>query len=234
MRDTTFHAPAARLGWFSELVLAAATAAPQPLRVLDLGCGSGDQIFDLADRRPDARFTGVDLAPANIAAAESRRALRPYAARFTFTRADLLDFDPAGTFDLVISYSVLQEIPAPIDRVVTGVARCLAPGGAFAYTIPYRCTYNRTLAVVRGALRRMHSDVTDRLLFAVARALHGGALDESLLRERLPYAYLVPFRYDEDVAAMGQAAGLQTVSREHVPHASPAQMKHALRVMRHP
>ena len=49
--------------------------APAPQRVLDVGCGTGYLLRRLADRCPDAaELTGVDRAPAMIAAARAAAA----------------------------------------------------------------------------------------------------------------------------------------------------------------
>lgn len=229
-----FHAPGPRVRWFSDLICACARDAAAPIRVLDIGCGTGDQLFDLAARLPRARLVGVDIAAANVDAARRRQAARADAARFAFHAADYRTFRPAEPFDLVVSYSVLQLVPGDTAALATCVARDTARGGVFANVIPYRCGYNAALGVVRRMLRGVRSRAADRLLMQAARALHGAALDDGLLAERIAYAYAVPVRYDEDLALALEERGMRTERREAVAHASPAQMKHALRVMRQP
>ncbi|HEX6489820.1 MAG TPA: class I SAM-dependent methyltransferase [Gaiellaceae bacterium] len=45
---------------------------PAPRRALDLGTGTGEGAFVIARRFPEAQVTGVDLAPAMVAAASSK------------------------------------------------------------------------------------------------------------------------------------------------------------------
>src|ERR671915_2058637 len=57
--------------------LAGRITAEDPVRVVDLGCGSGELTATLADRWPAARIEGIDSSPEMIAAAERRGAPRP-------------------------------------------------------------------------------------------------------------------------------------------------------------
>src|SRR5437016_11786886 len=40
-----------------------ASAKPHPFRVLDLGCGPGNTVIEMARVRPDAFLVGLDLSP---------------------------------------------------------------------------------------------------------------------------------------------------------------------------
>ena len=74
---------------------------PSPARILDVGCGTGQLLRDLARRLPGAAtLTGIDAAPAMISQARAR-AEDP---RLTFVQgvAERLPFDDRA-FDLVIS-----------------------------------------------------------------------------------------------------------------------------------
>src|ERR1700761_434124 len=51
-----------------------ATAAPHACRVLELGCGAGENLLPLAERFPSSEFWGIDFAPSAIAEAEEARA----------------------------------------------------------------------------------------------------------------------------------------------------------------
>jgi methylase of polypeptide subunit release factors len=64
----TCSAPIARSHQMRDIVVAQLTATG-PLRVLDLGCGSGSLAWLLADALPAASVTGIDVSPSNIRAA---------------------------------------------------------------------------------------------------------------------------------------------------------------------
>jgi ubiquinone/menaquinone biosynthesis C-methylase UbiE len=93
----------------------------QPVRVLDLGTGTGNAATWLAERFPDAEVIGVDIADRMIATA---RAKLPTELRrrveFDVADASALPFAD-GEFDLVV------QVSAPAFFAET--ARVLAPGG---------------------------------------------------------------------------------------------------------
>ncbi len=98
-------------------------------RVLDLGCGSGHGIVDLA---PAAlRVVGVDRVAPDRAA--RRGAIR-------FVRADLggIPLACAG-FDLVVSFQVIEHLADPGDYL-SEIARLLRPDGAALISTPNRLT----------------------------------------------------------------------------------------------
>ncbi len=101
-------------------------------RVLDLGCGPGTQLVQLAELCPDVEFTGVDLSESMLA--EARRYANERGVRnVTFVRGDAtrLDF-PDGSFDGVMSVMALHHMPTDRDlrAMFREIARVRAPGGA--------------------------------------------------------------------------------------------------------
>ena len=121
-------------GWLGELhrriadrsADLALSLAPAPRRVLDVGCGTGYLLRQLAARSPDtAELTGVDPAPAMLEAARSATAHGRL--RWQWGTAEALPF-PAGSFDLVVSTTSFDhwtDQPAGLAQC----ARVLAPGG---------------------------------------------------------------------------------------------------------
>lgn len=73
--------------------------------VLEIGCGFGRVGEMIAQRWPDVRYTGLDVSPDLIAAAQRRL---PDA---EFICADLTTWDTERTWDLVLSVIVLSHIP---------------------------------------------------------------------------------------------------------------------------
>ena len=86
----------------------AAVLPPQPLRMIDIGSGLGGLVIDLAARRPDSRFEGIELAPLPWLVSRLRQAA---GARCRFLRGDYhrLDF---GAYDVVFAYLSPAAMPA--------------------------------------------------------------------------------------------------------------------------
>ena len=228
----TFTAPPERRARLVAVVLQ--HVDPQrPLRVLDLGCGTGLDALALAEALPQARITGVDLSAANLAAAETARRAHPAAGRITLVAGDYLVLG-GGPFDVIVSQTVLYAIPATDDALFGKIARDVVPGGLLVYTMPTDVLSNRAVVLLRRLLRRMRGRATDAILLAVARALHGRGWNDALLRERVPYMYVVPDRYDSRAlhARLRARWGFEVLAAEPIPRASPAQLAHRLVVAR--
>lgn len=105
-------------------VLARVPAFVHPQRVLDAGCGTG-RLLDLARARwPEARLTGVDIAPGMIEMARSRL---PGDDRVELIAADILDYH-GEPFGLVLSSSSLHWF-RPLGVALPHMLGLVAPGG---------------------------------------------------------------------------------------------------------
>ncbi|HTI47759.1 MAG TPA: malonyl-ACP O-methyltransferase BioC [Casimicrobiaceae bacterium] len=119
-----------------------------PDMVLDLGCGTGEAIGELAARYPAARIVGLDVAEPMVAAARARtqigrtllrRLLRPVlrgpaglAPWFVCGDANAIPLRGVA-FDLVWSNLALQWIN-DLPRVFGEVRRVMKVGGLFTFT----------------------------------------------------------------------------------------------------
>jgi SAM-dependent methyltransferase len=105
-------------------------AGDTPLRVLDVGCGTGLLACQLAARGHDV--TGADPAAAMLAVARRR----PGGARVRWVQADAAGL-PAGTGDdlIVMTGHVFQLFTddADVRAALAAVRRHLAPGGRVAF-----------------------------------------------------------------------------------------------------
>lgn len=99
-------------------------------RVLDLGCGTGRFLAQLARAQPDARLYGVDLSPHYLEHAHGLLAEHPFLG-LSQENIESLPFAD-GSFDCVTSVFVFHELPKPVRRrVVREAIRVLRPGGRF-------------------------------------------------------------------------------------------------------
>jgi predicted ATP-grasp superfamily ATP-dependent carboligase/SAM-dependent methyltransferase len=102
---------------------------PEPLDVLDLGCGAGRASVAMASR--GFRVYAVDSGEAMLALTRDASAGLPTGARPRLARADATRLPFAdGTFDIVFALGLLPWVERP-DQVLGEVARLLRPGGAF-------------------------------------------------------------------------------------------------------
>jgi len=118
--------PAERAAW--DRILDLVVPAGGALDALDAGCGTGFLSLELARR--GHRVTGVDFAPAMIAAARRKADAEGLAVRFEEGDAENLPH-PAASFDLAISRHVLWTLPHP-EAAIDEWLRLLRPGGRLA------------------------------------------------------------------------------------------------------
>jgi len=119
----SIRTPAERAAW--DRILGLALGDRRDLTAVDIGCGTGFLVFELAAR--GHRVTGVDFAPAMLAEARRKAAERGMAVRFEEADAEHLPF-PTGSFDLAISRHVLWTLPHPV-AAIDEWRRVLRPGG---------------------------------------------------------------------------------------------------------
>jgi SAM-dependent methyltransferase len=95
--------------------------------VLDVGCGVGRILCDVAQRYPRSRFLGIDLSVEAIADARreaSGRRLKNV--RFEERDGESLPVD--AHFELAFAFGVIHRQPEP-ERVLATIARALRPNG---------------------------------------------------------------------------------------------------------
>lgn len=106
----------------------AAVGRSGPVRILDLGAGTGLLSSVLAAALPEASFVLVDEAPAMLERARER--LAPLGDRVATVVGDLRDPLPDGTFDVVASALAIHHLPDPDKAdLYRRAAAALAPGG---------------------------------------------------------------------------------------------------------
>ena len=109
----------------------ATTLAPGQGQAVDLGCGPGHLVFELARQAPELRVTGLDLSAEMLA--EARRQSRSVGLgdRVSFELGDVeqIPFED-NSLDLVISTLSLHHWPDPV-AVFDEIDRVLRPDGVF-------------------------------------------------------------------------------------------------------
>jgi ubiquinone/menaquinone biosynthesis C-methylase UbiE len=106
----------------------------RPVRLLDVGSGTGTLSLAALERWPASRVDAIDASREMVSATEAGVSTVPGAAarlRAVTAFADALPF-PDDTFDAVMSSFVLQLVPNRF-RALREIRRVLRPGGQLAY-----------------------------------------------------------------------------------------------------
>ena len=85
---------------------------------VDLGCGPGEITCELARRRPDVRFLGVDHSDVGIETARGH-AERLRLSNVTFERQNLESYRPATPIDLVMMFDAFHHVLDPAALVAS-------------------------------------------------------------------------------------------------------------------
>lgn len=142
-----------------------ALVEPRPaLRVVDLGCGTGELTRLLHDRLPGADTLGLDSAASMLAesAAVATAGLR-------FARADVATFAADAAYDLVVSNAALHWLPDHA-ALFTRLRRALTDGGQLAVQMPLNFDYPSHTVAAAIAGEPPFRDALDG--FAVRQPVH--------------------------------------------------------------
>ena len=98
--------------------------------VLDLGCGRGLILAELAKLYPNSRFTGIDLSEDAVAYANANTADLP---NISFEARDLSDYDswaPANACDFITTFDAVHDQAQPLN-LLKGINKALRPDGIY-------------------------------------------------------------------------------------------------------
>jgi trans-aconitate 2-methyltransferase len=100
------------------------------MRVIDLGCGTGELTAMLAERLPGATVEGIDTSPAMLSRAAARASERVH-----FRAGDIAIATGYQDYDLVFSHAALQWVPDN-EAVLEAIVRAMKPGAQLAVQVP--------------------------------------------------------------------------------------------------
>jgi SAM-dependent methyltransferase len=217
-------------------------ATPASARVLELGCGRGENLAPQASAYPGARFIGCDSSAASVAAA--RELVRSLGLANVDLRChDLREVDESwGEFDYILCHGVYSWVGPEVRRKILAILReNLAPQGVGF--VSYNALPGWHLRrVVRDLLLDQTAGIDDpaeaiakaRSVLAVAAGAHPGKdpfgelmRDEYFVLSRLPDGYLYHEMLEEhneafylhEFTAQVEAAGLQYLGPADFPEA---------------
>ena len=156
----------------------------RPLRVLDVGCGTGIFAERIRGAFPKALVWGVDLVGGMLAQGSERWKRHANTVQAVQGDSERLPFD-AGTFDFVTCANSFHHYPKQ-DRAILEMRRVLSPGGSLLLIDGYRdrpwgwFIYDVCVATVEGAVhhasRKRIQELCERAGFAaISQKVHRGA-----------------------------------------------------------
>jgi trans-aconitate 2-methyltransferase len=117
--------------------LLALIAVRPAMRVVDLGCGTGELTRRLADHLPDSEVLGLDNSPEMLARAQAHA--RP-GLRFVGGSIEAFIQATDARCDLIFSHAALQWVDEHA-RLIPALVQRLAPGGQLAIQMPSNHTH---------------------------------------------------------------------------------------------
>ncbi|MFH1833743.1 MAG: methyltransferase domain-containing protein [bacterium] len=132
----------------------AAGLAPNPTRILDVGCGTGALLRVVAPRFSQADLMGADASVEMIRAADVANPL-PDRIHFAWAQAEELPF-PDGHFELVLS-TISFHHWGDQGKGLREVERVLAPGGSFLLADHFALPLQRVFFATPGRRKRFHT-----------------------------------------------------------------------------
>jgi len=130
-----------------ESKVAVTKVLPDGIRsVLDLGVGTGMELYALTERFPDVQITGIDISPNMLEYIRNR----PFADRVKCIVGDFFEVEFGEGYDAVISSSALHHF-APEDKAALyrKVYDSLRPGGWFVNADRFTDTAEETAEFYR-------------------------------------------------------------------------------------
>jgi 2-polyprenyl-3-methyl-5-hydroxy-6-metoxy-1,4-benzoquinol methylase len=99
------------------------------INVLDLGCGQGRALLEMARVFPNSHFTGYDFEAGVITAAQAA-AFEQGLHNVHFAARDAAQVDEVAQYDLICTFDAIHDQADPA-RVLSNIARALHPHGVY-------------------------------------------------------------------------------------------------------
>ena len=157
------------------MVRFARRASGPPLRILDVGCGTGRTLAQIAAALPGQQYHGVDLSPWYLEEARQQLSGVPDVSLLADSAEELPYRD--DYFDVVTSVFLFHELPRRVRRrVMSELVRVLRPGGLLVIEDSAQLSEAEDLApFLRGFGDRMHEPFYRDYLRDDLEALVAGA-----------------------------------------------------------
>jgi ubiquinone/menaquinone biosynthesis C-methylase UbiE len=120
-----------QMRWMRRFVISQSLLLKDQGEAVDLGCGAGQLVMELAHHAPGLHVTGIDLSEEMLANARSSAQRQGLSGQVDFRLGNVEEIPfPDHSLDLVISTASLHHWSEPV-RVLNEIERVLKPGGAY-------------------------------------------------------------------------------------------------------
>jgi ubiquinone/menaquinone biosynthesis C-methylase UbiE len=159
-----------QMRWLRHFVISQAAVMQDHGEAVDLGCGAGQLVLELARQAPGLHVTGIDLSEKMLAYARQSAQQGSLEDRVDFRLGNVEEIPfPDQSLDLMISTFSLHHWTDPV-KVLNEIDRVLKPGGAFYLfdlhrdmALPfYLLIWFATQFVVPAALHRVNEPMGSR------------------------------------------------------------------------
>lgn len=162
--------------------------APEPRRVLEVGCGMGVGLNLLSRLDEHSSFVGLDLSQEAIGIANARFS-RGSSLTFQQGDAEALPFSD-GEFDVVFNIESSHNYPN-LPKFFAEAVRVLKPGGYFVHADLMTPAFEATLARIRSDMNRsvewlVDEDITDLVRAAIRKRMAPDSHFRRELRNSVP------------------------------------------------
>jgi ubiquinone/menaquinone biosynthesis C-methylase UbiE len=156
--------------WIRHFVISQAVVLKNHGEAIDLGCGAGQLVMEMARKAPGLQMTGIDLSEKMLA--DARQSIQRVGLEdrvdFRLGNVEEIPF-PDQSLDLVISTASLHHWTDPV-KVLNEIDRILKPGGAYYVfdlrrdmALPfYLLIWFATQFIVPAALHRVNEPMGSR------------------------------------------------------------------------
>ena len=170
-----YHAAYTNHQHFSALIgnaLASIDPPIVPRVILDIGSGSGNSVFPLLERFPDAFIVATDISPQLLAILRDELQARGHDDRVALVCMDA-STNPyrSGVFDLAVGAAVLHHVIEP-ERVIRACEQALRPRAAAIFFEPFEPGQGVLNLAYDEILREAARRGEDSPGFAVLRQMH--------------------------------------------------------------
>jgi ubiquinone/menaquinone biosynthesis C-methylase UbiE len=159
-----------QMSWLRHFVISQAAVLQDQGDAVDLGCGAGQLVMEMARKAPGLHVTGIDLSEQMLADARRSAQQAGLEERVDFRLGNVEEIPfPDQSLDLVISTFSLHHWTDPV-KVLNEIDRVLKPGGAFYIfdlrrdmALPfYLMIWFATQFIVPAALHRVNEPMGSR------------------------------------------------------------------------